>query len=176
MTRRAKRSDPGLARREVNGPTPAQWAALRAAAIAATEHAYAPYSQFRVGAAGLTDDGRIVSGCNVENASYGVTFCAEVTMVGQLRMLGARRLVAVVTVQGAGTPVMPCGRCRQILMEHGGPECLVNGDGTVRTMAELLPSAFTAEHLTAEHVAAEHVAAKQQRAADTQTMPGGKPP
>jgi len=133
----------------VNVPTPTaeQWAELRASAIAATQHAYAPYSQFRVGAAGLTDDGRIVSGCNVENSSYGLTFCAEVTMVGQMRMTGARRLVAVVTVRAAGDPVMPCGRCRQILLEHGGPDCLVNGDGTIRTMAELLPWGFGAEDL-----------------------------
>lgn len=118
------------------------WEALRAAAVAASERAYAPYSHFHVGAAGLVDDGRIVSGCNVENASYGLGLCAECGMVSVLAATGGGRLVAVVTVAGDGQPVMPCGRCRQLLWEHGGGDCLINGDGTVRTMREVLPGAF----------------------------------
>jgi cytidine deaminase len=122
--------------------TAIDWAALRAAATDAAARAYAPYSRFRVGAAGLVDDGRIVTGCNVENASYGLTLCAECGLVSALLDSGGGRLVAVVTVAGDGKPVMPCGRCRQLLWEHGGPECLVDGDGAVRPMRELLPGAF----------------------------------
>ena len=118
------------------------WGALRAAAVAAAGRAYAPYSHFHVGAAGLTDDGRIVTGTNVENASYGVTLCAECSLVSALIGTGGGRLVAVVTVADDGKPVMPCGRCRQLLWEHGGPGCLVDGDGTARPMRELLPGAF----------------------------------
>jgi cytidine deaminase len=111
------------------------------------EHAYAPYSRFRVGAAGLVDEGRIVSGCNVENASYGVTLCAECGLVSELHASGGGRLVAMSCVDGAGEPLMPCGRCRQLLWEHGGPECLVDhADGPLR-MAELLPYAFGPENL-----------------------------
>jgi cytidine deaminase len=118
------------------------WDALRAAAIAAARHAYAPYSHFHVGVAGLTDDGRIVTGSNVENASYGLTLCAECSLVSALVGSGGGRLVAVVTVADDGKPVMPCGRCRQLLWEHGGPDCLVDGDGTPRPMRDVLPGAF----------------------------------
>jgi cytidine deaminase len=118
------------------------WDALRAAAVAAAARAYAPYSHFHVGTAGLTADGRILSGSNVENASYGVTLCAECSLVSGLIGTGGGRLVAVVTVAGDGKPVMPCGRCRQLLWEHGGPDLLVDGDGTPRPMRELLPAAF----------------------------------
>ena len=118
------------------------WDALRAAANEAATHAYAPYSHFHVGAAGLVDDGRIVRGTNVENASYGLALCAECGMVSALVASGGGRLVAVVTVAGDGQPVMPCGRCRQLIWEHGGPDCLVDGDGTPRPMRELLPGAF----------------------------------
>jgi cytidine deaminase len=118
------------------------WAALRAAAVEAATHAYAPYSRFRVGAAGLVDDGRIVTGCNVENASYGLGLCAECGVVSALATSGGGRLVAVVTVAGDGQPVMPCGRCRQLLWEHGGPDCMVDGDGTPTPMRILLPRAF----------------------------------
>ena len=111
------------------------WDALRAAAVEAATHAYAPYSHFHVGAAGLVDDGRIVRGCNVENASYGLGLCAECGLVSALATSGGGRLVAVVTVAGDGQPVMPCGRCRQLLWEHGGPDCLVDGDGTPTPMA-----------------------------------------
>jgi cytidine deaminase len=119
------------------------WAALHDAATAVAQRAYAPYSRFRVGAAALTDDGRIVAGCNVENVSYGLTVCAEVTLVGQLHSTGAARLVALAVVTAEGQPCMPCGRCRQVLMEHGGAGLLVDGDGTVRPLAELLPFSFT---------------------------------
>jgi cytidine deaminase len=118
------------------------WDALRAAATEAARHAYAPYSHFHVGAAGLTDDGRIVTGSNVENASYGLTLCAECSLVSALVGSGGGRLVAVLTVADDGKPVMPCGRCRQLLWEHGGPDCLVDGDGTPRPMRDVLPGAF----------------------------------
>jgi cytidine deaminase len=123
------------------------WAALRAAAIEAMGHAYAPYSNFPVGVAGLVDDGRIVVGCNVENASYGVGLCAECGLVSSLHATGGGRLVAVSCVDGAGNPLMPCGRCRQLLWEHGGPDCLVEFETGPLRMSELLPHAFGAEDL-----------------------------
>jgi len=129
-----------------DAPVEPDWDALRAAALDVARHAYAPYSNFHVGAAGLTDDGRMLTGCNVENASYGLTLCAECGLVSTLLASGGGRLVAVVTV-GEGRPVMPCGRCRQLLWEHGGPDCLVDGDGTPRPMRELLPGAFDASDL-----------------------------
>lgn len=121
--------------------TQIDWEALRTAALAAAENAYVPYSRFHVGAAALVDDGRLITGCNVENASYGLTLCAECTLVGQLALGGGGRLLAVVTV-GNGDPVMPCGRCRQLIWEHGGPDCLVDGSGTPTPIRELLPDAF----------------------------------
>jgi cytidine deaminase len=121
---------------------PVDWAALKSAAFEAATHAYAPYSGYRVGAAGLVDDGRIVSGCNVENVSYGLTLCAECILVGELRLTGGGKLVAVVTI-GNGGPGMPCGRCRQLLLEHGSVDTLVDGDGTPRPLGELLAHAFT---------------------------------
>jgi cytidine deaminase len=123
------------------------WDLLHREALEATRHSYAPYSKFRVGAAALVDDGRIVSGCNVENASYGLTLCAECGLVSELHRTGGGRLVAVKIVTGDGEPVMPCGRCRQLLWEHGGPECLVDGDGTVRPMTDVLPGAFSKSDL-----------------------------
>jgi cytidine deaminase len=117
------------------------WAALRAAANEAQSHAYVPYSKFRVGAAALVDDGRIISGCNIENASYGLTLCAECALLGQLHMGGGGRLVAVVCV-GNDTHVTPCGRCRQLLWEHGGPDMLLEVEGTPRPLSEMLPVAF----------------------------------
>ncbi|MDT8342661.1 MAG: cytidine deaminase [Longimicrobiales bacterium] len=130
-------------------PRQIPWDELRARARAAAAHAYAPYSRFRVGAAGLTDDGRIVTGCNVENASYGLTLCAECGMVSALRDAGARHLVAVAVTTEDGAPCAPCGRCRQLLVEHGGPDCLVDGDGGPRPVSELLPGAFDAHRLEA---------------------------
>lgn len=118
------------------------WDELRAAAVAAAGNAYAPYSRLRVGAAALCEDGRIVTGCNVENASYGVTLCAECTLAGQLRLTGGGRLVAVACRSGDGELLLPCGRCRQILFELGGPECVVDTHRGVLPMSEVLPDAF----------------------------------
>ena len=123
------------------------WAALRDSATEAMRNAYAPYSKFPVGAAALVDDGRIVAGCNVENAAYGVVLCAECGVVSALHTGGGGRLLALSCVDAAGDLLMPCGRCRQLLWEHGGPECLVDAPGAPRTMAELLPYAFDATDL-----------------------------
>lgn len=118
------------------------WADLRARAIEVSKLAYAPYSEFPVGVAGLVDDGRVVTGCNVENAAYGVTLCAECGMVSQLVATGGGRLVAVSCCNGLGEPLMPCGRCRQLLHEHGGNELLVDTPAGVLPMSEVLPQAF----------------------------------
>jgi cytidine deaminase len=123
------------------------WPALRTAAREVMGHAYAPYSRFKVGAAGLVDDGRIVAGCNVENAAYGVALCAECGMVSSLHATGGGRLVAVVCVDGHGDALMPCGRCRQLLWENGGPEMLLETVRGVRPMSEVLPDAFGSEDL-----------------------------
>jgi cytidine deaminase len=119
------------------------WAALLAAAREAMARAYAPYSRFPVGAAGLVADGRVVTGCNVENASYGLALCAECGLVSALVATGGGRLVAVACVDGHGEPLTPCGRCRQLLYEHGGPQCLVASTSGSRPLGELLPDAFT---------------------------------
>jgi cytidine deaminase len=130
----------------VSSPKPAtegiDWEALRAAATAAMRNAYAPYSHFPVGAAALTDDGRIVAGCNVENASYGVTLCAECSLVSGLHMSGGGQLVAFSCVDGNGTVLMPCGRCRQLLFEHAVPGMLLETVSGIRTIEEVLPDAF----------------------------------
>jgi len=118
------------------------WPALRAAAREVMTRAYAPYSGFRVGAAGLVDDGRVVAGCNVENAAYGVGLCAECGMVSALHAGGGGRLVAVACVGPDGRPVMPCGRCRQLLWENGGPTMLLETGRGVLPMTEVLPDAF----------------------------------
>jgi cytidine deaminase len=123
------------------------WSELRAAAVAASRRAYAPYSNFSVGAAGLAHDGRIVTGCNVENASYGLGLCAECGLVSQLHDSGGGRLIAVACVDGAGAPLMPCGRCRQVLLEFGGGELLVDGPEGPVALEELLPHAFSAADL-----------------------------
>jgi len=104
--------------------------------------AYAPYSHYPVGAAGLADDGRVVAGCNVENAGYGVTLCAECGLVSALVASGVGRLVAVACVNGAGETIMPCGRCRQLLWEHGGPSMLLDTPQGVLPMTQVLPQAF----------------------------------
>jgi cytidine deaminase len=123
------------------------WAALQEAAVAAMQHAYAPYSHYPVGAAGRVEDGRVVAGCNVENAAYGVALCAECGMVSQLHITGGGRLTHVVCVDGHGAVIMPCGRCRQLLYENGGPEMeLMTGSG-VRRMDEVLPDAFGPDNL-----------------------------
>jgi cytidine deaminase len=123
------------------------WDALRAEAVRVARSAYAPYSKLLVGVAGLTDDGRVVQGCNVENASYGLGLCAECTMVGQLRLSGGGRLVAVACRSGDGDLLMPCGRCRQLLYEHGGPECLVDTPSGILPMSAVLPDAFGPDDL-----------------------------
>ncbi|WP_051515792.1 cytidine deaminase [Candidatus Blastococcus massiliensis] len=126
------------------------WEAIRAAARAAMTQAYAPYSNFPVGAAGLVDDGRLVTGCNVENASYGLSLCAECGMVSELARTGGGRLVAVACVGGDGRPLMPCGRCRQLLWEFGGPELLLEtASRGVVPLREVLPDAFGPEDLAA---------------------------
>ena len=123
------------------------WPALRAAATAAAERAYAPYSGLRVGAAGLAADGSVVTGCNVENASYGLTLCAECGLVSALHASGAGALRAVAVVAGDGQPLLPCGRCRQLLLEAGGPDLLVDtAEGPVE-LKVLLPAAFTGTDL-----------------------------
>jgi len=143
------------------------WPALRAAATAAAERAYAPYSGLRVGAAGLAADGQVVTGCNVENSSYGLTLCAECGLVSALHASGAgaarapgagaahapgpgaEALRAVAVVAGDGQPLLPCGRCRQLLLEAGGPDLLVDtAEGPVE-LKVLLPAAFTGADLAA---------------------------
>ncbi|PJI94591.1 cytidine deaminase [Luteimicrobium subarcticum] len=122
--------------------TDVDWDALRRAAADVMTRAYAPYSGFPVGAAALVDDGRVVVGCNVENAAYGVTLCAECSLVSALVVGGGGRLVAFTCVDARGEVLMPCGRCRQLLFEHGGPDLLVETVRGVRRMDEVLPDAF----------------------------------
>jgi cytidine deaminase len=123
------------------------WESLRLRAVELMERAYAPYSHFRVGVAGLVDDGRVVAGCNVENAAYGVTLCAECGMVSELHATGGGLLTAVFCVGGDGRPLMPCGRCRQLLWENGGPECLLMTPEGVLPMSAVLPQAFGPDNL-----------------------------
>ena len=120
------------------------WEALRERARDLTRRAYAPYSNFPVGAAGLVDDGRVVVGCNVENAAFGVALCAECGMVSDLVAGGGGRLGAFTCANAVGERLMPCGRCRQLLWEHGGPDLLVDSPLGVLRMAEVLPQAFGA--------------------------------
>jgi cytidine deaminase len=123
------------------------WDGLKAQAVEAMGHAYAPYSHYSVGAAALVEDGRVVSGCNVENAAYGVTLCAECGLVSQLHLTGGGRLTHFVCVDGDGAVIMPCGRCRQLLWENGGPGLLVWTVSGVRPMSEVLPDAFGPDDL-----------------------------
>ncbi len=125
----------------------AGWDALREAAREVMTRAYAPYSRYRVGAAALVDDGRTVTGCNVENAAYGVTLCAECGLVSSLYAGGGGRLTHFVCVDGHGALIMPCGRCRQLLHEHGGSTLQVLTPRGVRTMSEVLPDAFDRDDL-----------------------------
>lgn len=127
--------------------TDIDWPALRSAAQAVMARAYAPYSHFPVGAAALADDGRIVAGCNVENASYGVTLCAECGLVSALHASGGGRLVAFTCCDGAGAVLMPCGRCRQLLWEHGGADLLVETPEGILRMDQVLPQAFGPKNL-----------------------------
>jgi cytidine deaminase len=123
------------------------WDQLRTSAVAAMKTAYAPYSKFPVGVAALINDGRIVSGCNVENASYGLGLCAECGLVSNLIASGGGRLVAILCVDGQGNYLAPCGRCRQLLFEHGGSHALLMTDDGPQTMATMLPWAFGPDDL-----------------------------
>ena len=123
-------------------PESVDWSALKFAAIEAMKRAYAPYSDFPVGAAALVDDGRIVSGCNVENASYGVGLCAECSLVSNLTMTGGGKLVAFACVDGNEDVLMPCGRCRQLLYEHSAPGMVLETVSGLKTIDQVLPDAF----------------------------------
>jgi len=123
------------------------WTALRAAATDVAARAYAPYSGLSVGAAGVDAEGRLVTGCNVENASYGMTLCAECGLVSAQHAAGAGPLIAVSVVAGDGAPLVPCGRCRQLLLEAGGADLLLDADPAPRRLGELLPGAFTVADL-----------------------------
>lgn len=118
------------------------WKQLTAVATAAMQKAYAPYSNFPVGAAAVTDDGRIISGCNVENASYGLGLCAECSLVSELFRTGGGKLVAFACVDGKGEALMPCGRCRQLLFEHSADGMLLQTISGIKTINEVLPDAF----------------------------------
>ena len=123
------------------------WDQLHRRAIEAMKTAYAPYSKFPVGVAALVSDGRIISGCNVENASYGLGLCAECGLVSNLIATGGGRLIAISCVDGQGDYLAPCGRCRQLLFEHGGSDALLMTDDGPQTMATMLPWAFGPDDL-----------------------------
>lgn len=127
--------------------TEVDWDVLREAARGAMSHAYAPYSKYPVGVAALVDDGRTVVGCNVENASYGIGLCAECGLVSQLQATGGGKLTHFTCVDGAGAVLVPCGRCRQLLYEFGGPELLLETPDGVLPLSEMLPQAFGPQHL-----------------------------
>jgi cytidine deaminase len=123
------------------------WDALLDQARQISTRAYVPYSRYPVGAAAVADDGRILTGCNVENAGYGVTLCAECGVISSLVATGGGRLTHFACVNGAGAVIMPCGRCRQLLFEHGGPDLLLLTVSGVRPMSEVLPDAFGPDDL-----------------------------
>ncbi len=129
-------------------PADIDWDTLRRKAIQAAGMAYAPYSGFPVGAAALVDDGRIVAGANVENVSYGLGLCAECSVVCGLFSGGGGRLIALSCVAADGEPLMPCGRCRQVLLEHGGPQMLIDHPSGPRPLGDLLPDAFGPDDMT----------------------------
>jgi cytidine deaminase len=133
----------------MSSPSTIPWNELREQARHATSTSYAPYSHVTVGACALTTDGRFVVGANVENASYGLTLCAECSLVSDLARVGGGRLLAVSIVAGDGQPIAPCGRCRQLLYEHGGYDLLVDAgeESDPATLRELLPGAFGTEDL-----------------------------
>lgn len=130
-------------------PANVDWDALQQAATDIMTKAYAPYSKFKVGVAGLMDDGRIVSGCNVENAAYGVGLCAECGMVSNIHATGGGKLVAITCVDQHANSLMPCGRCRQLLWENGRPDTLITTPEGMRTLADILPQAFGPDDLVA---------------------------
>ncbi|GAA1047218.1 cytidine deaminase [Rothia amarae] len=123
------------------------WDELTAVATVAMKNSYSPYSNYAVGAAALTQDGRIVIGCNIENASLGITLCAECSLVSDLFRTGGGKLVAFACVDGDGQALMPCGRCRQLLFEHAAPGMLIRSVSGIRTIAQMLPDAFGPEKL-----------------------------
>lgn len=123
------------------------WTALRYAAVNASKNSYSPYSKFAVGCAAMVEDGRIVSGCNVENASYGLTLCAECNMLGELFSTGGGKLVAFICVNNAEEVIMPCGRCRQLLNEHASDDFIMETPKGLASMAEVLPQAFGKDDL-----------------------------
>ncbi|MEU3706613.1 cytidine deaminase [Streptomyces anulatus] len=125
----------------------ADWEALRVAARDAMSRAYVPYSRYPVGVAARVDDGRTITGCNVENASYGLSLCAECGLVSALHATGGGRLTHFTCVDGTGAILVPCGRCRQLLYEFGGPELLLETPDGRRTLDEMLPQAFGPQHL-----------------------------
>lgn len=122
--------------------TEINWDALRAKANQAMQKAYVPYSKFAVGAAALTEDGRVISGCNIENASYGLTLCAECSLVSELFATGGGRLVAFTCVDAHGNVLMPCGRCRQLLFEHSASGMLLETVSGIKTIDQVIPDAF----------------------------------
>lgn len=123
------------------------WNALTEAAREALSHAYVPYSKYPVGAAALVDDGRLITGANVENASYGLTLCAECSLVSALHMGGGGRITAFTCVDGDGNILMPCGRCRQLLYEHRAPQMQLLTVSGIKNMQQVLPDAFGPESL-----------------------------
>lgn len=123
------------------------WNMLRGKAVDAAQRAYAPYSRLRVGAAALADDHRLLTGCNVENVSYGLGLCAECAVVCALHCTGGGRLLALACVAADGALLMPCGRCRQVLVEHGGPDMLIDHPDGPRRLGDLLPDAFGPDDL-----------------------------
>lgn len=127
--------------------TAIDWETLTGAARSALVHAYVPYSKYPVGAAALVDDGRLITGANVENASYGLTLCAECSLVSALHMGGGGRITAFTCVDGDGNILMPCGRCRQLLYEHRAPKMQLLTVSGVKSMDQVLPDAFGPEHL-----------------------------
>jgi cytidine deaminase len=142
------------------------WPELRRAATEVMRNAYAPYSRFPVGAAALVDDGRIVTGCNVENASYGLALCAECGLVSALTATGGGRLVAMVCVDAREELLTPCGRCRQLLYEHGGADLMVASPAGPVTLGSLLPGAFGPADLAAVSAAATSPTGPTRKAQD----------
>ena len=127
---------------EYTPQTEADWDALRGVAKESLTHSYSPYSNFPVGVAAIVDDGRVISGANVENASYGLGLCAECALVSSLYMTGGGKLVAFTCVDGKGNALMPCGRCRQLLFEHSAPGMLLDTVSGIKTIDEVIPDAF----------------------------------
>lgn len=131
------------------------WKILRDKAFVAMGKAYSPYSGFPVGAAAIVDDGRFVTGCNVENVSYGLGLCAECVLAGSLYTTGGGRLIALSCTDSRGEILMPCGRCRQVLLEHGGPEMLIDHPSGPKSLGELLPDHFGPSDLAAGRVSGD---------------------